>query len=53
MCKIPKKAVDHAEQERRAREWADRAAEEDEAPAYEPTYRDGSLKTECWNQEDL
>lgn len=39
--------------ERRARDWADAIPDEDERPSpYEATYRDGSLKNECWNQED-
>ena len=38
-------------QERKARDWADAIPDEDEpaSDAYEPTYRDGSLKNECWN----
>ncbi len=32
-------------------EWADRAR--DDAPEdYEPTYRDGSVRAECWNPGD-
>lgn len=39
--------------ERRARDWVDDIPDEDERPSpYEPTYRDGSLKAECWKQED-
>lgn len=33
------------------RDWADRDPDADQ-PEYEPTYRDGSLKNECWNSED-
>ena len=32
---------------RKEREWADRT-EQSESEPYEETYRDGSLKNECW-----
>ncbi len=32
---------------RKEREWADRT-EQSEPEPYEETYRDGSLKNECW-----
>ena len=33
----------------REREWGDRTDEEDKQPEpYEETYRDGSMKNECW-----
>ncbi len=38
------------DQEQKAREYADSVPEEEAADeAYEPTYSDGSLKNECWN----
>lgn len=38
------------ERERKAEAWADRS---DDAPEeYEQTYRDGSLKNECWRSDD-
>lgn len=30
----------------------DRVTGDDDAPAYEPTYRDGSAKNECWDSAD-
>lgn len=27
------------------------AADEDDAPEYEPAYRDGSAKNECWRDD--
>ena len=40
--------------ERREMEWADRIpdGEEDRRGSCEETYRDGSLKNECWNGGD-
>lgn len=40
--------------ERRARDWVDTIPDpEDDRPSpYEPTYRDGTVKNECWDQED-
>lgn len=52
MSEIRRKSTLQPEADRRAREWADQIPDEEEAPSYEPTYRDGTLKNECWNQED-
>ena len=41
-----------ADKERKAEEWADRSRDEDETEPYEQTYRDGSLKNECWRSDD-
>lgn len=46
-----RKPVSQRERERRAEEWADREREDSREP-YEQTYRDGSLKNECWRSED-
>ena len=35
---------------KKEREWADREPDE-ELPAYERTYRDGSLQNECWSEK--
>ncbi len=36
--------------EKKDQEWADEIPdEEDEPSSYEETYRDGSLKNECWS----
>lgn len=35
---------------KKEREWADREPDE-ELPAYEHTYRDGSLQNECWSEK--
>ncbi len=36
----------------KAQEWADEIPDEEEESAeYEPTYRDGSAKNECWAEE--
>jgi hypothetical protein len=35
---------------KKEREWADREPDE-ETPAYERTYRDGSLQNECWSEK--
>ncbi|MCR5297038.1 MAG: hypothetical protein K6E17_06480 [Clostridiales bacterium] len=43
------------EREKMAREWNDTVPDpEEEAPgeAWEETYPDGSLKNECWKEED-
>lgn len=34
--------------EEKAREWGDRLPDEEKEPDTEETYRDGSLKNECW-----
>ena len=34
---------------KKEREWADEIPDEEEQePKYEPTYRDGSARNECW-----
>ena len=45
---------DPGQSRRREMEWADRipAGEEDHRGDREETYRDGSLKNECWNGGD-
>lgn len=40
------------EQLRKAEAWADHDRDDDTAEPYEQTYRDGSLKNECWRSED-
>lgn len=40
------------QRDRRAREWADAIPDDaDRDNAYEATYRDGSLKNECWDDQ--
>lgn len=41
-----------ADKLRKSEEWADRPGDAEENDAYEPTYRDGSLKNECWRSDD-
>ena len=42
--------IDPEQRDRRAREWADAIPDDaDQDNAYEATYRDGSLRNECWN----
>lgn len=40
------------ERDGKALAWADGMAEEDAEEGWEPTYRDGSLKNECWNDRE-
>ncbi len=38
------------EKEKKSLDWSDRIPDPDEADeGYEPTYRDGSMKNECWD----
>ena len=38
------------ERAKKARDWADALPDDEEQDGgYEPTYRDGSLKNECWD----
>ena len=43
----PKDTPDKCDE--KAREWADTIPDDEQSDDYEPTYRDGSLKNECWN----
>ena len=37
---------------KKEQEWADRLPDTEEQPEeYEETYRDGSMKNECWREE--
>lgn len=40
---------------RKAEDYADRDRDDQSSDrdAYEPTYRDGSAKNECWRQDDV
>ena len=42
--------VSERDQDRREKEWADQMPDEDNTmpEPYEETYRDGSMKNECW-----
>lgn len=42
---------DASDRARRERDWADRSPEDGPAEGYEPTYRDGSVKHECWHDQ--
>ena len=38
---------------KKEREYADQIPDEEETSSpYEPTYRDGSAKNECWSEEN-
>ena len=40
--------------EKKSIEWADAIPDEDERPSpYEPSYHDGSVKNECWNDREV
>lgn len=43
----PKETPD--QRDKKAQAYADTIPDEDVDTGYEPTYRDGSLKSECWD----
>lgn len=50
MEKRPSIAADEKTKSRKEQEWADDREEESSSP-YEPCYRDGSVKHECWRDD--
>ncbi|MDO5143510.1 MAG: hypothetical protein Q4E72_02715 [bacterium] len=46
MCRI-----ETPESIRNALAWSDRGQDEDAPEPYEQTYRDGSMKNECWRSQ--
>ena len=43
--------VETPESIRNALAWSDRGQDEDSPEPYEQTYRDGSMKNECWRSQ--
>ena len=45
--------MDPRTREQQAQDWDDAIPDEEDGPgdAYEPTYRDGTTKNECWGEE--
>ena len=47
---MPPKTQETFPEEQKARDYADAIPDDaEQSDDYEPTYRDGSLKNECWN----
>ena len=48
---MPPKTKDNISEEQKAHDYADAIPDDDgdENNDYEPTYRDGSMKNECWD----